>query len=166
MEITNKIKMKNKKLVTSLALIIVFFLVGFFIVSHFPKNVKPNTPTNIYVEIDGQSVKVDLAITPKEQAQGLSGRKSLPADQGMLFIFNKPGKYLFWMKDMNFPIDMIWITEDMKIDYIKKNALPELYPETYGPGTNEGNAKYVLEVPAGFSDKNSLKVGDSVRFTY
>jgi uncharacterized membrane protein (UPF0127 family) len=54
----------------------------------------------------------------------------------------------------------------MKVDYIKKNALPQLYPETYGPGVNDMDAKYVLEVVSGFSDKNNIKVGDSVKFTY
>jgi hypothetical protein len=166
MGITNKIKMKNKKLATSLALVIIFFLAGYFLISHYHKNIKSNPPVNIYVEIGGQSVKVDLAVTGAEQAQGLSGRESLSPDEGMLFIFSKPGKYAFWMKDMNFPIDMIWITPDMKIDYIKKNALPNLYPETYGPGKDDADAKYVLEVSTGFSDKNNLKIGDSIKFTY
>jgi len=61
---------------------------------------------------------------------------------------------------MNFPIDMIWIGEDMKVIYIKKNAEPESYPETFGP---DANAKYVLEILAGFSDQNNLQVGDSAQ---
>ena len=79
----------------------------------------------------------------------------------MLFVFDKPGQYPFWMKDMNFAIDIIWIGEDLRVVYIKKDARPELYPETYTPTEN---AKYVLEVPAGFSEKNNLKVGDSASF--
>jgi uncharacterized membrane protein (UPF0127 family) len=157
---------KKKNLFFSLALIIVVFAVGFFLIRHSSSNIKPKVAVNIYVELGGQKVKVDLASTPAAQTQGLSGRKSLSSDEGMLFIFNKVGKYPFWMKDMNFPIDIIWITEDMKVDYIKKNALPQLYPETYGPGVNDMDAKYVLEVVSGFSDKNNIKVGDSVKFTY
>jgi hypothetical protein len=64
---------------------------------------------------------------------------------------------------MNFPIDIIWISDDMRVVYIKKDARPELYPETYGPNTD---AKYVLEVPSGFSDQNHLQIGDSAVFTY
>ena len=79
----------------------------------------------------------------------------------MLFIFEKPGKYYFWMKDMNFPIDMIWIGEDMRVIYIKKNAQPESFPKTYGPDID---SKYVLEVVAGFSEKNNLKEGDRAEF--
>jgi uncharacterized membrane protein (UPF0127 family) len=50
--------------------------------------------------------------------------------------------------------------------YIKKDAAPESYPESFGPGQNGSDAKYVLEIASGFSDKNNLKIGDSVRFTY
>jgi hypothetical protein len=134
------------------------------------------TPINFdnskYIIIAGQKVMVDLALTPAEQEQGLSGRKDLAENQGMLFVFNTPGKYSFWMKDMNFPIDMIWLApsgggdREAKVVYIKKNADPKLYPENYGPGINDGDAKYVLEVVSGFSEKNNLKVGDEVIFHY
>jgi hypothetical protein len=116
------------------------------------------------VAIAGQKVKVDLALTETEQIQGLSGRQSLSPNTGMLFVFNKPGNYPFWMPNMNFSIDIIWITPDMKVDYIKKDATPESYPVTFSPKDN--NATYVLEVPSGFSEQNHLQVGDSVGFTY
>ena len=161
--------MKNN-FIFSVLIIIVFFLGGFFLITELAKN---HTPENIkYVKIAGQNIKVDLALTNGEQELGLSGRKSLNENEGMLFVFNLPGKYPFWMKDMNFPIDIIWLAPpeagvgSAKVVYIKKNALPELYPETYGPGENDENAKYVLEVMAGFSDKNNLKIGDSVTFSY
>src|SRR3989344_4856986 len=116
-----------------------------------------------YVKLTGQSIKVDLAFTPAIQEQGLSGRSELREAEGMLFIFSEPDQYSFWMKVMNFSIDIIWISEDMKVVYIKKDAKPELYPETYKP---EKDAKYVLEVVSGFSEKNNLKEGDKVLFTY
>lgn len=147
--------MKNY-LLGSIALLILFFL-GY----HFWTAV---TIDNIsYVQIGGQNVKVDLALTEAEHTKGLSGKNELMENEGMLFVFDKPGKYSFWMKDMSFPIDIVWFGEDMKVVYIKKNADPKLYPETYGPDTD---AKYVLEVMAGFSDKNNLKVGDSLKFIY
>ncbi len=154
-------------------IVIIFFLVGFSLIHttplplHFTRGGAGERSGNIqYVNIAGQNLKVDLALTEAEQEQGLSGRQSLNENEGMLFVFDTPGKYAFWMKDMNFPLDIIWIGENMQVVYIKKNALPELYPETYGPGLNDGDAKYVLEVTAGFSDKNNLKVGDNVTFTY
>ena len=111
-------------------------------------------------------MKVDLALTEAEQQQGLSGRSSLTPNTGMLFVFDQPSRQLFWMPDMNFSIDMIWITPDMKVDYIEKDATPASYPAEFGPGANDGMAQYVLEVPVGFADQNNLQVGDSVQFVY
>jgi uncharacterized membrane protein (UPF0127 family) len=62
---------------------------------------------------------------------------------------------------MNFPIDIIWIDEDLRVNFIKKNALPSSYPEAFSP---DGNSLYVLEVNSQFLDKNNLKEGDKVKF--
>lgn len=113
------------------------------------------------LEIAGAVLNIELAITPQAKIQGLSGRRELKENEGMLFVFDYPRKYTFWMKDMNFPIDIIWIGEDLRVVYIKKNALPQLYPETYTPDVD---AKYVLETVSGFSEKNNIKEGDGVEF--
>ncbi|MCC7160759.1 DUF192 domain-containing protein [Candidatus Nomurabacteria bacterium] len=143
-------------------IILVAALVLFFLLFYFPNNSK----TIKSVRIAGQNIKVELAVTAEEKQKGLSGRNNLKEDKGMLFVFENLDNYSFWMKDMNFPIDMIWIGEDLKVIYIKKNALPESYPESFGPEISDKNVKYVLEVVSGFSDKNNLKIGDSVLFTY
>ena len=80
-----------------------------------------------YVKIAGTKFKVDLALTPNAREQGLSGRKELKKNEGMLFVFNNMGKYSFWMKDMNFNIDIIWIHDARKVVYIKQNALSKSY---------------------------------------
>lgn len=139
------------------AFLFVFFLACY----HFWTAV--NIDNIKYIKIAGQNIKVDLALTPEAQALGLSARQGLAENEGMLFVFDKSGQYAFWMKDMNFPLDIIWIDEDMKVVYIQKNALPESYPESFLP---EKNAKYVLEVYANFADKNNLKEGDTVLFSY
>jgi len=170
----------NKKSISAFLTVIIFFLGVFFLVRHLSKNsvtittsppivaspaVVSTIPANIkYVEIGGQKIKVDPALTEAEQTQGLSGRQNLLPDTGMLFVFNKPGYYPFWMPDMNFSIDMIWLTADMKVDYIEKNATPESYPAIFGPKDN--NTLYVLEVPSGFANNNHLQIGDGVVFTY
>ncbi len=156
--------------------IIIIFVVGFFLIKNpsRPPLIKggenPSDKGDIggysnikYVKIAGQNVKVDLAMTRAELMQGLSGRSGLRENEGMLFIFPESGRYTFWMKDMNFAIDIIWLTEDMKVVYIKKDARPESYPEMYGP---ESASKYVLEVVSGFSGKNNLQAGDRVEFIY
>ncbi len=150
--------MKNK-FIAFVALVISLFLCYHFWTAVNFDNIK-------YVKIAGQEVRVDLALTTEEHNKGLSGRSGLKENEGMLFVFDKPDKYSFWMKDMKFLIDMIWLNEDLKVIYIKSNALPISYPTSYGPDVSEGFAKYVLEVSAGFADKNNLKVGDGVLFTY
>jgi uncharacterized membrane protein (UPF0127 family) len=135
--------------------VVLFFI--FFL--NFTHKINLNKITT--VSIAGQNIKVDLAITPAQQEQGLSGRQHLGDNQGMLFVFDHSDKYSFWMKDMFFPIDIIWIDENMKVVYIKSGARPELFPETYEPGRD---SKYVFEVSSGFAEKNNLKVGDRVVF--
>ncbi len=113
------------------------------------------------VNIGGQNLSVIIADTAEERTQGLSGHPGLKDNEGMLFVFDEPGEYYFWMRGMNFAIDMIWISEDGRVVYIKKDARPEDHLSTFGPDVN---AKYVLEVNSGFSDKYNLKVGDMVSF--
>jgi len=114
------------------------------------------------VTINNKEIKVEVAKTNEERAKGLSGRDSLEADSGMLFIFNNQ-KPIFWMKDTKVALDIIWIN-DLKIVGINKDVQPE-------PGVSEDKLKkypapeeidLVLEVSAGYSDKNNIKVGDNV----
>ncbi|MFZ3011963.1 MAG: DUF192 domain-containing protein [Minisyncoccia bacterium] len=151
--------MKNKFI--NFLVVIMFLGVGVFLVGSAPKNFKPEDIK--YVKIAGKEIKVELALTEVEQNKGLSGRSNLMENSGMLFVFDKPEKYSFWMKDMKFSIDIIWISEEMKVVYVAQDTQPETFPKTFGP---EMDAKYVLEVEAGFSGKNNLKAGDEVLFTY
>ncbi len=112
------------------------------------------------VVIDDVKIKVEIADDAAEMAQGLSDRKSLGENHGMLFVFDKPGTPAFWMKDMNFPLDIIWIQGDTIVD-IAPN-LPPLagdFVSTYSPRVP---ANYVLEVNAGFAEKHGIKIGDEV----
>lgn len=104
-------------------------------------------------------LKTDISSTSNERTIGLSKYESLREDQAMLFIFDEIGFYSFWMRDMNFPIDIIWLNENKEIVSIKENADPAEYPQSYYP---EGEALYVLETVAGFSQKNNLKKGQKI----
>lgn len=115
------------------------------------------------VTINNKKFKVELARTDKEKQIGLSNHKSLPQDQGMLFIFDKPGSYYFWMKNMKFPIDIIFIKDD-KIVSISKNAKPPAQGDANPPLIKPaGEVNRVLEINAGLADKNKFKSGDSVK---
>ena len=104
---------------------------------------------------------VEVADTPASRTQGLSGREALSEKEGLLFVFEEPGLYAFWMKDMLFDIDIAWIAKDGRIVYIKDRATPETFPETFKPSEK---ALYVLEVNAGMFEKEGIGVGDIVSF--
>lgn len=109
-----------------------------------------------------QSIKIDIEIAKTEATitQGLMYRKQMETNQGMLFLmpYNKPQN--FWMKNTYIPLDILFISKDKKIVTIQKNTTPlsEEGIPSYSP------AQYVLEVNAGFCDKNGIKEGDSVLF--
>lgn len=126
---------------------------------------KPSTnSTYRKITVGDKQITVRVADEPNERAKGLSGTASLPENEGVLFVFDKQNtKPAFWMKDMLMSIDIIWIN-DGKVSQIDKDVSPEPNVEDknlklYKP--NEG-VDQVLEMTAGWSDKNNIKVGDSV----
>lgn len=115
----------------------------------------------IDLKIKDKIFKTDVSDTTELLRQGLSGRASIGENDAMLFVFDKSGFHSFWMKDMNFSIDIIWINEQKKIVHIEKEVSPESFPQSYQSNTP---AKYVLEVKAGMAEKNNFQVGDNVNF--
>jgi len=109
-----------------------------------------------YVYFEGGSFKVEISDTPRERSQGLSGREELVPESGMLFIFSRSDYHGIWMKDMNFPIDILWIDETGIIVDIQKNIHPDTYPEVFKP---RRPARFVLEIPSGAVDNSELHVG-------
>jgi hypothetical protein len=106
-------------------------------------------------------VKAEIAETTDQRRQGLMFRDSLATDRGMLFVFKKEGIYKFWMKNMRFPLDIIWISQDKRIVDIRQNAQPCQGPcESMVPA---GQARFVLEVSAGFIQRHRLKIGDKAK---
>jgi uncharacterized membrane protein (UPF0127 family) len=119
---------------------------------------------NDQVRIGSAVFDAEIASTTTQQARGLSFRDSLAEGHGMLFLFPSPGILHFWMKDMNFPIDMIWIAGG-KVAGFAENAAPEpgvaLWNLTIY-NSPDGTDK-VLEVNAGAVAKENIKVGDTVQ---
>lgn len=107
------------------------------------------------------SIPVSIAADEASRDQGLSGTSALATNSGKLFIFPRPGKYGFWMKDMNYPLDFIWISSDLKIVGITANVAADTYPKIFYPPTL---VRYVLEVNAGFSTAQHLSVGQQFVF--
>lgn len=111
------------------------------------------------LKINGAILNIEIADTLKKKEQEFSGRESLPENRGMLFPFEKEDYYSFWMKDMNFPIDIIWIGKDLKIVDIAENVSPKTYPKNFKPSRP---AKYAIETSAYWTRNNNIKIGDYV----
>ncbi len=107
-------------------------------------------------------IQAEVVRTDKARQKGLMFRKSMPQDQGMLFIFEKEGLLSFWMKNMRFPLDIIWIGWDKKIVDIYEYALP--CKDVCKTITPQANAQFVWEVNAGFVKQHGIRIGDSLNF--
>ena len=116
--------------------------------------------SNPVVRIGGIAIDVEVADTRTERIQGLSGRGSIEPIQGLLFIFDESDYHGVWMKDMNFPIDLIWINEDFEVIAITEGVLPESYPNIYEPPTP---VLYLIETARYFSESFGIRVGDTVK---
>ena len=115
--------------------------------------------------VSGQKLDVEVVRTTEEHRRGLSNRDNLSSGMGMLFVYENYNIPSFWMNDMKFPIDIIWVKDDMVVDYSKNLQpvpgnvdLPIYQPKTF--------VNYVLEVNAGFVDKFGIKIGDKFEFLY
>ena len=151
--------MKKDKIFFGIIIIVLLFSLLILKDNSF-NEIKDKTPVTTIVAGEA-SLVIEIADTEEERRQGLSNRVSLDENSGMLFIFGQPSTGGIWMKDMRFPIDIIWIDENYSIIDIKHNAQPESFPEIFYPQTN---AKYVLEVNAGFTKQHDIFVGDQVQF--
>ena len=119
-----------------------------------------NRPHPATVVVDGREFKVQVADSHSERQRGLSDQGALANDEAMIFIFEEPGLHGFWMKDMKFSIDIIWIDENLRVVHVEKNISPSSYPESFIPSVD---AKYVLEVYTGQAEAQGIGLGDPVR---
>ena len=109
--------------------------------------------------------EVELGKTPEQKAKGLMFRQNLAENKGMLFIYEKEGIYSFFMKNVQIPLDIIWINKDNKIVFIKENFLP-CEQEPCEKISSPEKAKYVLEINAGISQKMDFEIGDKMDIEY
>ena len=112
------------------------------------------------VEIDGKALNVNLAVSEEEKITGLSGTESLAGNWGKLFVYQKPLTPSFWMRGMNFPIDIIWIDNGRVIE-TDRNLPPDNGEATYTP---DSPVDAVLETPAGWVDEKNIVKGDRVMY--
>ena len=118
-----------------------------------------------FVEFPGHNLKIDveLAQTIAQQARGLMFREALAENAGMLFVFSSESPKTFWMKNTKIPLDLIFISADKKVVEIKESFEP-CHEASCLSYRSLAAAKYVLEVNAGFVQKNDIQIGDALNF--
>ena len=105
-----------------------------------------------------KTYQLQLADTQEKQSLGLSKRKSIGGD-GMLFPYSKPQKLCFWMKDMNFAIDMLWLDANKQVIKLQPKVSPDTYPQTTYCQTD---AQYVVELDSGEAAKSGIAIGTTL----
>lgn len=116
-------------------------------------------PVVVPILINDAAVQASVADTLAARIQGLSGTPYLPEHVVKLFVFGAAGEHSIWMKDMNYPIDILWVAKEGEIVHIEENVAPETYPEDF---SSPVPAWYVIEANAGFVASNTIAIGDTV----
>ncbi len=154
-----------------LALFLAILVFSFFL-SHKPafaplvdeqqsKNIKFIGSTSLTTS-NGAIINVEVADNPAMREKGLSGRRSLAENSGMLFVFPAADDYSFWMKDMNFGLDFVWIKGDTVME-----ITPGVMPPGSGPLdvlTPKEKIDKVLEINAGAAERLGIKIGDRIEY--
>jgi len=142
----------NKKLLS-----VLIMLIGCFGCSHYQSGFAR-------VCFYDTCVQAKISATESEKRQGLMYVKGLSQNEGMLFVFKEEGRHGFWMKNMNFPLDIIWLDKEKKISDIKENLAPCRDDcQVFLPQCGD---QYVLEVNSGFAQKHRLKIGDKATLSF
>lgn len=112
----------------------------------------------VAISFGNKGVNARVADDEKERSLGLSRSQPLGKDEGMVFIFPKSERYGFWMKEMKYPIDIVWMDEQKRVVHMEKCVDPGTYPKVFTP---DAEARYVLEVSCGWIDRNDIRRGSS-----
>lgn len=113
------------------------------------------------LRVGDETFKVQLAVTEEQRARGLSGVTEMDDNEAMLFVYRENQIAHIWMKDMQIPIDVVWLDDEKRVIYIVTHLKPESYPATYGP---DKPVKYLIEFPAGAVERTNIRMGTPIAF--
>jgi len=124
-----------------------------------PVNWRRFYPNTVPVMLAGVEVQASVADTMSTRIKGLSDTPYLPDNVVKLFAFGVPGTHSIWMKDMNYPIDIIWVAEEGEIVHFEENVSPDTFPQSFASPTP---AWFVVETNAGLVNANTVELGDEL----
>lgn len=153
--------MKNKFSIFLLLTLLIVSLTACTRNSNQSNNSSTSTSTSSFpeIQINETKLKIEVADTELEREEGLMNRTSMPQDQGMIFIFDSEQVITFWMKNTLIPLDIIFINSNGEIVNIAKNTKVNQTTELY---SSERPMLYAIEVNAGWTTSNNVKIGDIV----
>jgi uncharacterized membrane protein (UPF0127 family) len=169
-EVKKIITKRNKKYLVVILIVICIFAAGLFWINSLRGSKDSSSVQVCYINpsLEVKNVQVgqldlssEIAASSDDQQQGLSDRDCLGDDRAMLFPYGIPGDYCYWMKDMRFSIDMVWLDNEKRVITIKHDAKPETYPNSFCP---ERPAQYVIEVNSGVAKANNWQTGTQFSF--
>lgn len=134
----------------------------------FEREVKNNVEAVVprtsptYLTLAGKTLTLFIADTDEERIRGLGGRPPLPKNTGMLFVFGATDRHGIWMKDMQFPIDILWFDESWLVVDVADDVTPETFPTVFFP---KEAGRYVLEAGVDFIEDSGVTVRDAARIT-
>ncbi len=114
------------------------------------------------LKVNGKEIQVEVVSTPEDVARGLSGHEVLADDEGMLFVFDRPAIWSFWMKEMKFPLDILWIADGRVVEIAQDMQPPAnmlSLPQTHRPAVP---ADMVLEIRAGLAETYGFTTGTEI----
>ncbi|MCB9812123.1 DUF192 domain-containing protein [Candidatus Nomurabacteria bacterium] len=124
-----------------------------------PQDWRTIYPGTVGITIGGVHVEASIADTLSSRIKGLSDTPFLPEHVVKLFAFGVAGQHSIWMKDMKYPLDIMWVNQEGTIVHIEENVSPDTFPQSFASPTP---AWYVVEANAGFAASNTIAVGDEV----
>lgn len=145
-ELARKLRLDTRTVIILVLMLLVCALFAYYLMWGKPK-------TN--VQFPQKGYIGEYARTAEARSKGLSGRESLADHSAMVFVFDAQAERCFWMKDMRFAIDIVWLDSKKHVTAVEKNIQPSTYPSNFCH-----NGQYVVELKAGQADIASIRVGD------
>lgn len=137
-----------------IAAAVIIATMGFVIYWFMPKG-------NVaYIEHGMHTISAKIAKDDISRQIGLGGVKYMGPNEGLLMVYEEAGRYSIWMKDMEIPIDVVWINNEGEVIHIERNMKPESYPTSY---VSKRPALYVLELNSGAVHRLNIKIGTKLK---
>lgn len=150
---------KKKRIVTLVLMALFLMSASFFLIDR-------KEETIIVVSFpNGRELEAEVADTPEKLFVGLAFREALPANGGLLYIFESTGHNHFWTKGYRFPVDVMWVDESHHIVGLKENVAPCQEDDCPKYSSSPEAVRYAIQTEAGFIQREGITIGLELKYT-